>query len=129
MLSRSGELRDLAPRSEREQQRDEQRRAGAERGDAPIEVEREAGRHQPLRKRGRRDAQQHGGHDEPRHPADGGEQEILRRELAHETPAIRAEHGPDRELVAASGVACQQQVRDVREADEQHETDHAEKEQ
>ena len=66
---------------------------------------------------------------EPGEPAHGGEQQVLRRELAHEAPAIRAEHGADRELVAASSVARQQQVRDVREADQEHEADHAEKEQ
>ena len=119
----------MRDRRGREQQRDEQRCTGAENGDAPIELERETGWEQVLRNDAGCDPHQHRGNGEPRKPADGRKQEILGRELAHEPRAIRAEHRTDRELVAASGVTGQKQIRNVRETNEENESHDGEKKQ
>ena len=57
---------------------------------------------------------------EPREP---GEHEALREHLTHDPAARRTERAPDRNLLLAPRAAHEQQVRDVRADDREHDAD------
>ena len=63
------------------------------------------------------------GQEEPEAPAEEREQDAFRQELTHHAGAARADGRADGKLALPGGGAREQQVRDVRAGEEQHEGD------
>ena len=85
------------------------------------------GGQQSLRNQRRRDAKNRGANRDAEPAADQRQHQAFGQQLADDAPPPGAERGAHRELARPRAGARQQQVRDVGAADQQHESDDAEK--
>src|SRR5688572_20337864 len=112
-------------RNRTEHEAGEQRRARCERNGLPVERD-----FVQARKRCRAESAQYPERNESKREtqgaAEGRERDGLEQQAARDAPRARAERGTHGELACAALRANQQQVRDVRARDQQHDTDGAE---
>ena len=112
--------------SETKQHPDDECDRGAQGDDAHVESERHRRGKQVLWNDRGCDAQNRGADAHSQCAADDRQHQAFGEKLAHHPLPASAQRRPYRQFARAYRGACQQQVGDVRAADEQHEADHAE---
>ncbi len=105
-----------------------QRRGQTEDHDPPVECRRHRRRQQARRNQRRRGPEDRGADADAQRPAKHREHEALGEQLSDDASALGAERGPHGDLTGARRRPREQQVGDVRTAQEQHEPHHAQQE-
>jgi hypothetical protein len=118
-----GGSRGLQRRHQAEEEGRGQRDAGREQQDPQVGCRRERDVGRVEREEAQERAGQADGQHEPGRAPRAGQDQALEQELFDDLPPPRAERRPDRDLLLAGRRTGQQQVRDVRARDQQHQAD------
>jgi hypothetical protein len=122
------DLGGLECRRDPEQHADDHRGHGAEDDDSTVEGERQRAGEQTSGNECWRRGDDGGTHQHPECAAHTGQHEALREELTDDASSPRPERRAHRQFARAHAAAGEQQVGNVRAADEQHDPNDAEEE-